>query len=252
MPSQVDDQIDAPLAPDNSNVPPPSAPPLPPPSYDDVMSDIAPGSGAAVAGPSAPSAPRRRISGGKGTGGPFSDDNFPQSPDTALPVEESQPLIHPQSSTVPGHHPHNPAELSSREFFASLEYKRTSKGYSSSDEWLNTDAMALHRFLSECNERPRVSVEVVGSHMEDRVVERTYNENGQTRRESHTHQDRIVDFKFTLELTPYIHEKGNLFTARTSTGEPYDITKVLSDYVKAENILKELRVQKKVIWDYDL
>ncbi|KAJ1942316.1 hypothetical protein EC988_006526 [Linderina pennispora] len=88
--------------------------------------------------------------------------------------------------------------------------------------------------------------------MEDRVVERTYNENGQTRHESHTHQDRIVDFKFTLELTPYIHEKGNLFTARTPTGEPYDIMKVLNDYVKAENILKELRVQKKVIWDYDL
>ncbi|KAJ1942315.1 hypothetical protein EC988_006525 [Linderina pennispora] len=160
MPPQVDRQIDAPIAPEN--VPPASAPPLPPPSYDDVMSDIASGSSTAAAGPSTSAAPRRRNSTGKGGAGPFSDNSVPPSPGSSPPLEESQPLIHPQSSAAPNRHPHNPAELSSREFFASLEYKRSSKGYSSSDQWLNTDVMALHRFLSESNERPRVSVEVVG------------------------------------------------------------------------------------------
>ncbi|KAJ2557073.1 hypothetical protein EV175_001572 [Coemansia sp. RSA 1933] len=219
----------------------PTAPLLPPPSYDDAVidihNDLAAGEGSS--------------SGGAGRStevGPFGD----AKPAAPLPdihgEEEAHPLIAPSS-------PQGAASdgLTSRNFFASLEYQRTAKGYSSTDAWLNTDARALRRFIYESNERPRVSVEVVGSHTEARTVESTSRmENGQTRRETHTHQNTVVDFKFSLELTPYIHERGTLYTARGPSGEPYDLDVVLEDYVKAENVLKELRVQKKVIWDYDL
>ncbi|KAJ2755892.1 hypothetical protein GGH94_002794 [Coemansia aciculifera] len=198
--------------------------------------------------------------------GPFGDHKSPlpapASPGLAaagLTTGESEPLItvyatNPPTSSnfVPGRGSGDPGELSSRDFFASLEYKRSSKGYSSADPWLNTNSRALLRFITECNERPRVSVEVVGSHTENRVVESTRTENGQTRCETHTHQESIVDFKFSLELTPYVHDKGSLYTARGPTGEPYDISTILEDYVRADNFLKEIRVQKKVIWDYEL
>ncbi|KAI8323518.1 hypothetical protein GQ54DRAFT_258090 [Martensiomyces pterosporus] len=257
----------------------PSAPPLPPPSYDDVMSGVPDdfiagdlnntsantesaneGGGASSSTSTSPTASnlhRRQqpSASGQGSTGPFSDSKSPYAPSSVgepSVYSESEPLIpNPQygQAAVPplsgGHG--SPDGLSSREFFASLEYKRSSKGYSSSDVWLNTNAQALLRFLMECNERPRVSVEVEG-----KLVERTYTENGQTRHETHTRQDRVVDFKFSLELTPYIHEKGNLYTARGPNGQPYDIDKILAGYVRTENVLKEIRVQKKVIWDYDL
>ncbi|KAJ1960398.1 hypothetical protein GGI12_003822 [Dipsacomyces acuminosporus] len=265
-------------------LPEPSAPPLPPPSYDDVMSNVhesAAGDGAAggpsneagsssgiassVASPSR-SRPYRRLSGDNKHPPPSPDAGAGQSssagppPPAAVPPSpsygEDDPLIgsSPYGAAVPplnaGHG--SPDGLSSREFFASLEYKRSAKGYTSTDAWLNTNVQALHRFLVECNERPRVGIEVEGWHMEERQVERTYTQNGETRTETDTRSDRVVDFKFTLELTPFIHEKGNIYTSRSPTGEPYDLDKVLSNYVNTENILKEIRVQKKVIWDYDL
>ncbi|KAJ2641922.1 hypothetical protein GGF44_001907 [Coemansia sp. RSA 1694] len=213
--------------------------------------------------------------GGAGTGssqdagvGPFGDHKLPPSAlaptspghaGAGQTVGESEPLMtvyvtNPPagSNFVPGRGSGDPSELSSRDFFASLEYKRSSKGYSSADPWLNTDSRALLRFITESNERPRVSVEVVGSHTESRTVESTRTENGQTRCETNTHQESVVDFKFSLELTPYVHDKGSLYTARGPSGEPYDITTILDDYVRADSFLKEIRVQKKVIWDYEL
>ncbi|KAJ1666617.1 hypothetical protein IW140_002624 [Coemansia sp. RSA 1813] len=239
--------------------PEPTAPPLPPPSYDDAVTDIhrdLQGGDSGVGGSS---------TGGIGRNagvGPFGDakpSNASPQPTTHRENEEGLPLL----SSVPaptlaqqshGGHPIRSAanELTSRDFFASLEYQRTAKGYSSTDMWLNTDARALHRFISECNERPHVSVKVVGSHTEDRVVDSTTRtENGQTQRETHTHRDTVVDFRFCLELTPYIHERGTVYTARAPSGEPYDLDTLLADYVRAENALKELKVQKKVIWDYE-
>ncbi|KAI7826339.1 hypothetical protein BX661DRAFT_198935 [Kickxella alabastrina] len=49
-------------------------------------------------------------------------------------------------------------------------------------------------------------------------------------------------------------EKGTLHGARKKNRyiEKYDIHELLYDYTVAENFLKELRVDKKVIWDYDL
>ncbi|KAJ2489191.1 hypothetical protein IWW37_004172 [Coemansia sp. RSA 2050] len=284
-------QPQAPAAPSSSSpmMEEPSAPPLLPPSYDDVLSSIHSDASAAGGGNrhgansswqgsstdrplSSSSAPLHQgpyPAAGSSQGnsvGPFGDHKAPAAPvpppglaPAGLSTGESEPLITayatspPASSTfVPGRGSGDPGELSSRDFFASLEYKRSSKGYSSADPWLNTNSRALLRFITECNERPRVSVEVVGSHTENRVVESTRTENGQTRCETHTHQESIVDFKFSLELTPYVHDKGSLYTARGPTGEPYDISTILDDYVRADNFLKEIRVQKKVIWDYDL
>ncbi|KAJ2739400.1 hypothetical protein GGI20_006113 [Coemansia sp. BCRC 34301] len=270
----------------------PSAPPLLPPSYEDVLSSIHSdvnasgstqrganhwqgGSGSATANRplSSSSAPHMMTPPPQPTGGasigPFGDHKSPPailtpaaSPGGAgagLIAGESEPLMavyatNPPASSrfVPGRGSGDPGELSSRDFFASLEYKRSSKGYSSADPWLNTNSRALQRFIVESNERPRVSVEVVGSHTESRTVESTRTENGQTRCETHTHQESIVDFKFSLELTPYVHDKGSLYTARGPSGEPYDMSAILEDYVRADNFLKEIRVQKKVIWDYEL
>ncbi|KAJ2815945.1 hypothetical protein GGI24_005879, partial [Coemansia furcata] len=295
---QPQPQPSAQVAPSSSAMEEPSAPPLLPPSYDDVLSSI--NSDANAGGNNSRNVNNNRQGGGSSTDrplssssaphmltppppphqvpylaagssqgndiGPFGDHKSPPpapvSPGLAAAGQtsgESEPLMAvcsrnpPTSSTfVPGRGSGDPSELSSRDFFASLEYKRSSKGYSSADPWLNTDSRALLRFITECNERPRVSVEVVGSHTESRVVESTRTENGQTRCETHTHQERIVDFKFSLELTPYVHDKGSLYTARGPSGEPYDISTILDDYVRADNFLKEIRVQKKVIWDYDL
>ncbi|KAJ2040099.1 hypothetical protein GGI03_003052 [Coemansia sp. RSA 2337] len=287
-------QPQPPTLPSLSAMEEPSAPPLLPPSYDDVLSSIH--SDASAGGsnrrggnnswlggssstdrplssssaphmltPPLPQGPYLAAGSSQGSSvGPFGDHKSrpPASPDLAtagLTTGEDEPLItvyttNPPASSnfVPGRGSGDPGELSSRDFFASLEYKRSSKGYSSADPWLNTNSRALLRFITECNERPRVSVEVVGSHTENRVVESTRTENGQTRCDTHTHQESIVDFKFSLELTPYVHDKGSLYTARGPTGEPYDISTILDDYVRADNFLKEIRVQKKVIWDYEL
>ncbi|KAJ2900144.1 hypothetical protein IWW38_000684 [Coemansia aciculifera] len=275
----------------------PSAPPLMPPSYDDVLSSIHSDAGASGSSTSSgnqrcashwqgggsatadrptssssaphmlsPQLSRHHQVGSSGDGvGPFGDNKaLPVSPPMPFPepwptTGESEPLMpvyatNPPASCnfVPGRGSGDPGELSSRDFFASLEYKRSSKGYSSCDPWLNTNSRALLRFITESNERPRVSVEVVGSHTESRTVESTRTDNGQTRCETHTRQESVVDFKFSLELTPYVHDKGSLYTARGPTGEPYDINTILDDYVRSDNFLKEIRVQKKVIWDYEL
>ncbi|KAJ2009030.1 hypothetical protein GGI06_005227, partial [Coemansia sp. S85] len=176
----------------------PSAPPLLPPSYDDVLSSIhndasagssnrrgpngswqGPSTDRPLSSSSAPLHQGPYPAAGSSTG-PFGDHKAPApvSPSLApagIAAGESEPLITiyatnpPASSTfVPGRGSGDPGELSSRDFFASLEYKRSSKGYSSADPWLNTNSRALLRFITECNERPRVSVEVVGSHTENR------------------------------------------------------------------------------------
>ncbi|KAJ2633993.1 hypothetical protein H4R22_000081 [Coemansia sp. RSA 1290] len=204
----------------------PSAPLLP--SYDDVISSIHEDAGESSRNPAMPA---HRQSESK--------------PSIEQPLLYSPPTIREGSST------RNAGSMTSQEFFRQLEYKRTSKGYSSSDEWLNTDARALRRFFEECNERPRVQVEVTGSHMEDRTVESEREVNGRTRRETHTRQEKVVDFKFSLDLTPFIHEKGNIYGVRPdANSEPYDIEQVVESYVKADNALKEIRIMKKAIWDY--
>ncbi|KAJ2709100.1 hypothetical protein H4R19_004422 [Coemansia spiralis] len=154
---------------------------------------------------------------------------------------------------------------SSRDFFSSLEYQRTSKGYSSADPRLNTDARALRRFIVETNERPRVTIHVEGSHLEDRPTsgstqisttsdyqqEQEQRAAGMYQRPPDTQREKVVDFNFSLELTPFIHSKGNLYTARRQGGEAYEIDAILEDYVRSDNVLKEICVQKKAIWDYD-
>ncbi|KAJ2724580.1 hypothetical protein GGI07_001833 [Coemansia sp. Benny D115] len=222
----------------------PTAPQLPPPSYDDALTESIREDGSSTGHPGISSSPEAH---GHQTTGPFG--TLQPHPD------ETQPLMDIRSPQTmeQGHGLFEAETLSSRDFFARLEYKRTSHGYSSSDPWLNRDVHALYRFIREANERPRVMVEVQGSHMEDRVVESVQTQpNGQTQRQCHTHQEKVVDFKFSLELTPFIHEQGTLYTARGKSGEPLDLMEVLRDYVGAENFLKELRVQKKAIWDYDL
>ncbi|KAJ1800916.1 hypothetical protein LPJ59_000706 [Coemansia sp. RSA 2399] len=229
--------------PGTREIPEPTAPPLPPPSYDDAVTDIHRDlQGDMAAGESS--------TGGRSTGvGPFGD----AKPITSSRGENDEHL-HLLPSSPTDADPTLSDGLTSRDFFASLEYQRTSKGYESTDAWLNSDAHALRRFIDECNERPRVSVEVVGSHIEERVVveSTTQTESGQTRRETHTHRDTVVDFRFSLELTPYIHERGTIYTARGASGEPYELDALLASYVRADNMLKELKVQKKVIWDYEM
>ncbi|KAJ1838966.1 hypothetical protein LPJ70_005246, partial [Coemansia sp. RSA 2708] len=219
----------------------PSAPPLPP-SYDDVISGLQD-----EAGEGSTSASNRREN--VEQAGPFG--NRVPKPSAPQQSGESQPLI--SSYLPPDPYAARDADaLSSRDFFGSLEYKRTSKGYSSSDRWLNSDARALLRFLNECNERPRVTIEVVGSHDENRVTDSVRTENGQVRRDTQTRRETVVDFKFTMELTPFIHEKGSLYAARSPvTNQPMDIRDIVQSYVDSDNALKEIRVAKKAIWDYD-
>ncbi|KAJ2516568.1 hypothetical protein H4217_004496 [Coemansia sp. RSA 1939] len=245
----------------------------PPPSYDDVVINIGNGGDAAGTGGSSSNGRAVAVSGdGRDPGvGPFGDAKpmVPPAPahTAAASVGRSEEEAHPlllmpaelnqiQEQQQQLQQPGGSAAdtLSSRDFFASLEYTRSAKGYTSSDAWLNTDVRALKRFISECNERPRVSVEVVGSHTEARTEHTTTRTNdGQTRQETRTRHDTVVDFKFAVELTPYIHGRGTLYTAQSpGTGEPYDLDRLLADYVGASNMLKEIRVQKKAIWDYEL
>ncbi|KAJ2761045.1 hypothetical protein H4S06_001412 [Coemansia sp. BCRC 34490] len=256
-----------------------SAAPLlpPPPSYDDVVINIDNGGDAAGTGGSSSNGRAVAVSGhGRDPGvGPFGDAKpmVPPAPahTAAASVGRSEEEAHPlllmpselnqiqeqqqQQQSLQQQPGASAADtLSSRDFFASLEYTRSAKGYTSSDAWLNTDVRALKRFISECNERPRVSVEVVGSHTEARTEHTTTRTNdGQTRQETTTRHDTVVDFKFAVELTPYIHGRGTLYTAHSpGTGEPYDLDRLLADYVGASNMLKEIKVQKKAIWDYEL
>ncbi|KAJ2617395.1 hypothetical protein H4S08_000363 [Coemansia sp. RSA 1365] len=231
-----------------------------PPSYDDVMSGVQEelvvgtvrGERAQPSTSTVPFTPVEEV-------GPFSANKAPEQPvrDVGIEtntVEETQPLINTynqqqQQGQEQGITPADPRILSSREFFATLEYKRSSKGYSSSDPWLNTDARALRRFITETNERPRVSIEVIGSHTEEKEVSTRRDQNEQR---SQTSRETVVDFKFTMQLTQHINKQGSLHTARAPDGEPYEIDQVLEDYVAADNMLKEIKVQKKAIWDYEL
>ncbi|KAJ1725711.1 hypothetical protein LPJ53_000190 [Coemansia erecta] len=229
QPLQMQSQTQQPAEPllqdlPSDELPEPSAPQLPPPSYDDVLQSA-----------------HSEYGGGSGQ-----TDSLTMRGAQGQDSGEMHPLIE--------QHPGDAGQLSSRDFFSRLEYRRTNKGYSSSDVWLNTDARALRRFIDEGNDKPRVTIEVTGYHMEDKVVE-SYRTDDQGRQQvhRHTHRENITDFKFSLELTPFIHDRGTLYTARRATdGEAYDIDQVLEDYVAAKGFLKEIRVQKRVIWDYEL
>ncbi|KAJ2346438.1 hypothetical protein GGF43_004985, partial [Coemansia sp. RSA 2618] len=227
----------------------PSAPPLPP-SYDDVISSMHEEAGESSQTASSSTAPAQThiqaLRQGQGEMGPFGT-KVPSPPHSG----ESQPLIPTYNPpSLPGTY-RDAETMSSRDFFASLEYKRTTKGYSSSDTWLNSDVRALRRFITECNERPRVSVAVVGSHVEERESESSRVENGRTQRTTSTQRETVVDFRFSLELTPFIHDTGTLHASRAADGEPMDIELLLQSYVNADNVLKQLCVMKKAMWDYD-
>ncbi|KAJ1840475.1 hypothetical protein LPJ73_006414, partial [Coemansia sp. RSA 2703] len=163
----------------SEEMPEPSAPQLPPPSYDDVVQSTHSEYGGSQADVMTTAGMQGQRSG------------------------EMQPLIERQTEDV--------SRLSSRDFFSMLEYRRTNKGYSSCDAWLNTDAQALRRFIEEGNDKPRVTIEVKGYHTEDRVVESHRTDaDGRQHVEHHTHRENITDFKFSLELTPFIHDRGTL------------------------------------------
>ncbi|KAJ1730232.1 hypothetical protein LPJ61_003122, partial [Coemansia biformis] len=189
-----------------------------PPSYDDVMQSVheelaVSENGQASSSTAAAVVPPEM--------GPFSTAKSAPAED-ADGHGEALPLIVQRGSSGEGAG-NDPSTLSSRDFFSSLEYKRTSKGYSSTDALLNTDARALRRFITETNERPRVTIEVEGSHMEDRPTrcmgQDSCGDNSQHERqqhgtsvyqESHSRREKVVDFRFSLELTPFIHDKGSL------------------------------------------
>ncbi|KAJ1821592.1 hypothetical protein LPJ56_001130 [Coemansia sp. RSA 2599] len=228
------DTAEPPDTPGSSHMVEPSAPQQPPPSYDDVVfSDHSASDQLGASGTNGAVMPH-----------PEATESEPLITDQEQPQQQQQ-----QREARP-----DASSISSHDFFARLKYKHSSKGCSSSDAWLNTDVKALRRFIVECNsEKPRVSIEVVGSHTKEKIVESfTTDANGQRQRHTNTCRETVTDFKFVMELTPYIHDKGSLYTARAPNGEPLDVDGILEDYVRADNFLKEIVVQKKVIWDYDL
>ncbi|KAJ1895377.1 hypothetical protein LPJ66_004630 [Kickxella alabastrina] len=221
----------------------PSAPQFPPPSYDVVAMGI---QGEFGDNKSTSSSSHRRTP--SGTGG-WQDPS----------VIEAEPLVEPR-------HPHPAASpqadnslyansLSRREFLSSLEYEKTCNGSYSSDPWINTDPVALLRFINECNDRPHLVVKIQGSYTHFKDVESIVTpENGEPRKVVNKVWENIVDFDCSLDMSAYIEEKGTLHAARKEKRyiEQYDIHELLYSYIAAENFLKEFRVDKKVIWDYEL
>ncbi|KAJ1944052.1 hypothetical protein GGF37_002372 [Kickxella alabastrina] len=221
----------------------PSAPQFPPPSYDIVNMGI---QAKFDDNQSTSSSSHRRTP--SGTGGW-------QVPS----VIEARPLVEPR-----GPHPAASSQadnslyvnsLSRREFLSSLEYEKRCDGSYSSDPWINTDPVALLRFINECNDRPHLVVKIQGSYARFKDVERIEtSQDGQSRKVVNKVWENIVDLNCSLDMSAYIEEKGTLHGARKKNRyiEKYDIHELLYDYTVAENFLKELRVDKKVIWDYDL
>ncbi|KAJ2773538.1 hypothetical protein IWQ57_001250 [Coemansia nantahalensis] len=242
------------------------------PSYDDVMQSVHEEQAASSRGQASTSTAAAAATAPSEVG-PFSAGKGAPRDSTGAAARESveaQPLLVPHGYSHSGGGGGGPEALSSRDFFSSLEYKRTSKGYSSADPLLNTDARALRRFIAETNERPRVTIYVEGSHMEERPTGRrtvvtmpqnqsqsqNQQEAGVYQQEADTRREKVVDFGFVLELTPFIHSSGSLYTAQRQQpqqagGEAYEIDAVLEDYVQSDNVLKEICVQKKAIWDYE-
>ncbi|KAI7832912.1 hypothetical protein BX661DRAFT_178770 [Kickxella alabastrina] len=224
----------------------PSEPKLSPPSYNDVVIEISP----------EPRSNTRQAPSKQQTTIPNDTENPVElptlQPSAIFPEPQHHPLDATVTTTATATNSNNISPPVSK-FLASLMYKKSSQGYSSSDPRLNTDPEALLRFINECNDRPLITIEVVGSHTVRKEFQRVFTlENGQTRRETRTQVETVEDFRFYLDLTPYIHETGTLRITTGNDDEPMWDTpqQLLSDYTITGSALKKLRVNKKVTWDF--
>ncbi|KAJ1914844.1 hypothetical protein H4219_004610 [Mycoemilia scoparia] len=196
-----------------------------------------------------------------------------------------------------------------------LDYDQTTHGYTSCDVALNTDPDLLYKFVTSLNSRPTVTAVVTGymyrdatpdpfpipdpnqtqynttntnSSHHDRLEQcnRIFNTNG-NRCGGSGSGGQIQDFKFSLDLTPFINPNGSQLYSTTTTSrnnnnskrpsigrnsilqyqqqqqqhhhpgsspsalEEQETMSLLLDYTNSESTIKQLHVQKRVIWDYE-
>jgi hypothetical protein len=116
------------------------------------------------------------------------------------------------------------------------------------DPNLDYDEQELWRFFMSQLEKPKMFVRVYGWHTEQRIVVETREGKTFTR----TENVKVTDFNFKLDMSHYVApiwtrivcvpEKGN--------DSPKSFEETLKEYAKSESAIKEIKMKKQSIWEY--
>ncbi|KAI9291565.1 hypothetical protein K502DRAFT_326222 [Neoconidiobolus thromboides FSU 785] len=92
---------------------------------------------------------------------------------------------------------------------------------------------------------------ILGTHKETYYTTETYYEN-KVRRERYVEKTRdIIDFAKEFDLTSFISPKGKIHNPDKYINLEQELEEEIENYINSEAKLKELKIIKKVNWDYD-
>ncbi|KAI9331385.1 hypothetical protein BDR26DRAFT_870454, partial [Obelidium mucronatum] len=112
-------------------------------------------------------------------------------------------------------------------------------------------------FLYYLREKPVMMISIQGTRQETRLVTRQVSDgNGGSRTETHHETHTVTDFNFSIDVSNYISNEWERVMAvpkQTSTEQqpvlgPWKA--VLDQFISSKNLLKEIHMQKEVVWDY--
>jgi hypothetical protein len=128
-------------------------------------------------------------------------------------------------------------------------YKRTGTGdIVTFDANLDYDEQELWRFFMTHLEKPKMSVRIYGWHPEQRTVTET--RDGQTH--TRTETVHVTDFDFHVDMSHYVSPAWTriMCVPEKDGDKPKTFEETLKEYVKSEASIKEIKMKKQSIWEY--
>ncbi|KAI9294015.1 hypothetical protein K502DRAFT_350407 [Neoconidiobolus thromboides FSU 785] len=135
---------------------------------------------------------------------------------------------------------------------ADLEVRISQSGIVSHDKRLNKDAVLLKSYIYTYNSKPELKVRIKGVHKETYEVTETYYKNNKRKERQVMKTRDVVDFDKEIDLTSFISQKGKIHNPYKCENSQQELMQEIKNYIKSEATLKELKIVKEVIWDYDL
>ncbi|KAL2912194.1 hypothetical protein HK105_206293 [Polyrhizophydium stewartii] len=198
----------------------------PPPRYEDVLAETV------LSGDTAPSAP------------PMPEDRLLQS-DTGLPPDYFDVSIVPPGSILL---PHAVAPLQESSA-ASWELAAFHKGIESFDSRLQSNPDELWRFFLTNTAKPRMRIKIKGTHEETRYVSETKSDGTTT---TTTKRETVADFDISLDVTHHVCDFwSRIVCVPKRNHDPMTLRETIEDFTRSSNILKEIHMEKKPVWDYE-
>ncbi|KAI9291564.1 hypothetical protein K502DRAFT_352861 [Neoconidiobolus thromboides FSU 785] len=133
-----------------------------------------------------------------------------------------------------------------------LEIEISQSGVLSHDERLNQDPILLKNFIYTHNVKPEMKIHIEGKRKESYEATEVYYENNEKKERQVKMTRHIIDFSKVFDLTNYISQRGEIYSTNRAEDSEFKLEQEINNYIQSEATLKEFKLIKEVIWDYDL